>query len=94
MKIASITTELNKARVHASYSDETIVTNLEIENLPIPEQRQGMEAVLYINLETNDLYYEYLEIPLSPSEALLKKENLELKSSLADLWEVVLMGGM
>lgn len=52
----------------------------------------------YINVGTKEQWYEYVE--LTPSDvnthgtiAEIKNENALLKQSIADLWEMVLLGG-
>jgi hypothetical protein len=36
---------------------------VEVESLPEPEVREGYYAQIRANLETQELYYDYLEIP-------------------------------
>lgn len=47
-----------------------------VDNIPEPENREKMMARLFINLESKELYYEYIERPLTREEEL----ELELKA--------------
>lgn len=59
---------------------------------PLPETKTGKNAVLYINLETNQLWYEYVDRPLTPEEELqqLKERQALMQQALDDL----LLGGI
>ncbi|WP_270851294.1 hypothetical protein [Clostridium tertium] len=49
-----------------------------VDNIPNPEYREKMMARLFINLESKELYYEYIERPLTREEEL-EQELIELK---------------
>jgi hypothetical protein len=74
------------------YDDSTIsdaqkAQAVAVESLPEPQTPQGKYAVIRANKATNTVYYEYKDIPKDP-------EVEQLKQIVADLTEVVLMGGM
>lgn len=54
--------------------------------------QEGKTHTVKYNPENNSVYAEYTDIPLTETEQL-RQENEQLKNSLADLWEVVLLGG-
>ena len=51
-----------------------------VDDIPEPEQIEGKNAVLYYNPETNSVYYEYIDRPLTDQERIeqLEKAILEL----------------
>ena len=55
-----------------------------VDEIPEPEQREGKIPVMYYNPETNIVYYEYEDKPLSPEEriALLEQAILEISMLL------------
>ncbi len=57
-----------------------------VEKLPIAEVIEGKIAVLKANMETNEVYFEYIDKPVDP-------EIEQLKKIVADLTELVLFGG-
>lgn len=60
-----------------------------VEIVPKPETITGKTPVLKYNQETNTVFYEYIERPLTPEE-----EIDQLKQTVADLTEIVLNGGI
>lgn len=79
-----------------SLSEAILATGVLVDAVPMPEPQPHKYEVLYINPQTNELFYEYINREPTPDEELaqLKQENEQLKNSLADLWEVVLLGGV
>jgi len=73
--------------------DETTLTNdqkangIAIESLPIAETPEGKRAVLKCRKATEEVWYEYIDIPKDP-------EVEQLKQVVADLTELVLFGGV
>lgn len=53
-----------------------------IEKLPEPTEQDGKVAVLYINIDTQEPFYEYEDIPKS-EEDTLKERIVELEQVLA-----------
>jgi hypothetical protein len=67
-------------------------------NIPQPEIQQGKLALLYINIETDELFYKYVDRPLTPEEKLqlLEQENEELKARIEVMQQALdelLLGG-
>lgn len=54
-----------------------------VDNIPEPEYRERMMARLFINLENKELYYEYIERPLTREEELEEELN-KLKEKLLE----------
>ncbi|OPX04969.1 hypothetical protein [Geobacillus sp. LEMMY01] len=88
-----------KALVLAAYHKDTPLPPghqfIEFENYeqpPIPETRFGKEPVLYANLVTKELFYEYIDRSLTQDEELqqLKERQALMQQALDDL----LLGGM
>lgn len=63
-----------------------------VEQLPVADTPTGKIAVLKVSKTENRVWYDYEDAPINEIEQL-KVENEQLKNSLADLWEVVLLGG-
>ena len=57
-----------------------------VESLPEPEERDGKIPILRANKIEERVYYEYIDKPKEP-------EIEELKRVVADLTELVLLGG-
>ncbi|MEC0089318.1 hypothetical protein [Paenibacillus macquariensis] len=96
MQIASERKSDTKAKVLASYTDDTIIMSVEVETLPNPENKPGKNAELHINPTTKELFYEYVDVPLSHIEAMLKKENEDLRAQqklMQDALDELLLGG-
>ncbi len=51
-----------------------------VENLPEPTQQDGKVDVLHVNIDTQQVYYEYENIPISEENEIdiLKKQVAEL----------------
>lgn len=60
--------------------------------IPNLHQEGKMLKKLAYNPETNGIVTEYEDAPPTEMEKL-QAENAELKNSVADLWEVILLGG-
>ncbi|BAQ11289.1 phage protein [Bacillus sp. OxB-1] len=59
-----------------------------VDYVPTPDTSDKTKmAVLYINPETKELYYQYEDIPDTPESevALLRKENATLQSAVSEL---------
>lgn len=57
-----------------------------VETLPTPKTLEGKYAVIRSNVATGEVWYEYVDKPKDP-------EVEELKQLVADLAEIVLLGG-
>lgn len=88
-------TNPTKSPVLAQYSDvaykilvgenNPIVSNLiELDVPDIDATKVGMTGTLYINPQSNDLWYEYVTTPLSPDE-LRDKRLSDLEIAIAQL---------
>lgn len=99
MKIINTIESDNKAKVLSVFTDETNVIDVDIQNIPTPNAPLGKYPQLYINLENNELFYEYLDIPLSDAEELLMSRLVESENKNAILEQSILelsmlLGGM
>jgi hypothetical protein len=81
---------------HASVVyDENILTTAEkfrgiaVEGLPVPDSYENKYALLKCRKSTGEVWYEYEDIPPTP-----ESELEQLKQSVLDLTELVLMGGL
>ncbi|GIP25481.1 hypothetical protein J23TS9_06110 [Paenibacillus sp. J23TS9] len=97
MKIVSLQENDTKAKVIATYTNETLITHVDVSKLPEPESKLGKVAELCINTTTNELFYEYIDVPLTESEKLLKVrlDQAEAETELMKkaLEELILSGG-
>jgi len=59
-----------------------------VEQLPEPTQQDGKVAVLYVNKDTKESFYEYEDIPKSEDD-----ETEILKKQVADLYFMQMQGG-
>jgi hypothetical protein len=71
---------------------------IEVEEIPTSEIIPGKMPILMYNLETNELFYEYVDRPLTPEEKLqlLEQENEELKARIEVMQQALdelLLGG-
>lgn len=79
-----------KARVFLIYNveppQELLDTKeyIEVPVVPTPTRKEGKSAVLYCNPETKELWYEYVNRPLT-SEELLNKKIQEQEQAIAEL---------
>ncbi|MDF2520831.1 MAG: hypothetical protein K0R84_1459 [Clostridia bacterium] len=64
--------------------------NLAVESIPQPDNVSGKQALPYVNLETKEVYYKYVDtIPTTQEEiAQLKQQVQDLNLAMA-----ALMGG-
>ena len=60
-----------------------------VDEIPEPEQLENKIAVMYYNPQTNSVYYEYIDKPLTPEEEL--RQRIELMQQALDS---LLLGGM
>lgn len=68
----------NKGNVYMYHETDkedlgTAVDYAIVDNIPDPEPKERMIARLYVNPETKELYYEYVERPLTREEELEAK---------------------
>lgn len=66
-----------------------------VDSIPEIKNREGQYGYHVYDEETNSVIVKYAERELNSEEKikLLEEENEQLKGSIADLWEVVLIGG-
>ncbi len=74
------------------YDGDTITDNqkaqaVAVESLPKPQTPEGKYAQIRANKAAETVYYEYIDLPKDP-------EVEQLKQVVADLAEVVLLGGV
>lgn len=79
MIILSIPESETKAKVVGSYLDSTVIANVEAQTLPDPTEQVGKNAILYINPQTKELFYEYEDRELTDDE---KQEQSEQEQAL------------
>lgn len=89
MNIVSTTISGTKAKVLASYTDDTNITNVDISTLPTPEIQVGKDAVLYIDTVTKELSYEYIDKPLTEMEQVLQQRISDLETVILQLGGVI-----
>jgi len=93
VNVASSKIDNTTGRVQGIYQGEnSVITQLNTEQLPTPEQRPGKVAELHINYETGVLFYEYVDAPMTETERLLndrlalaEAQNAALAQSIAEL---------
>lgn len=79
-----------KAKVTGQFYNEATFdqlpkeNGLKVEQVPSPEYKIGKDAILHYNKETEELYYEYVDRPLTTEEEIVK-----LKEAMAELAEMV-----
>jgi hypothetical protein len=64
-----------------------------VEKLPEPTQKDGKVAVLYVNIDSKEPFYEYEDIPQA-EEDILKDRVYELEQGQANTEYVLMMGGL
>ncbi|WP_315169481.1 hypothetical protein [Metaclostridioides mangenotii] len=64
-----------------------------VDKLPEPIQQDGKVAVLYVNIDTKEPFYEYEDIPKREEETL-KERIVELEQVLAQAEYELMMGGL
>lgn len=57
-----------------------------VETIPQPEIIEGKEAILYINPETKDMWYEYVDMPISYSP---ETEIEKLKAQIIQIQNII-----
>lgn len=67
-------------------TEEERVEGFKMQEFPVPEQREGFYGVAYMNLETMQPYFEYVEKPLTPEE-IMQKEIEKLRAEIEVLKE-------
>ncbi|RAR39675.1 hypothetical protein [Paenibacillus sp. MDMC362] len=72
------------------HEQQLVDNGVEVEEIPLPEQHESMRPVLFINLNTKEMYYQYWSIPERPPtlpEAViaLQQENVELRQAILEL---------
>ena len=73
----------------STLNEEQKARAVAVEKLPEPKVIEGKVAILKVNKEEG-VYYEYINKPNDP----LENEIEELKQVVADLTELVLLGGV
>ena len=79
--------EDTKVKVSAVFSLGEIAVEYDTSDFPQPENLKGKRAELHYDKETQQLYYEYIDIPKTEIE-LLQEATQELKLALAESAEV------
>ncbi|OXL83192.1 hypothetical protein BCV73_08945 [Paenibacillus sp. SSG-1] len=76
-----------RAVIHNPYPEQIVDNGIDIETeIPQPKEIPNMDAYLRINLETSDLYYDYIARETFETKiSSLQQENSELKQAIADL---------
>lgn len=78
---------------------DVLANGVYVEEIPEPTMQEGKDPVLYYDIVTGDLYYEYVDRPLTPEEKmqLLEQENQDLKNRVELMQQALdglLLGGM
>lgn len=79
--------------------DELILGGVFVDAIPEPIEVDGKTSVLKYDHNTESMYYEYIERPLTQEEELklLKEQNAQLKSdmdnAIMELSMLIAMGG-
>jgi len=76
-------------------SQEQRANGIEVDAVPEPEQREGKIPVLHVSAQTKELWYEYVDRPLTELEqqmAALHADNLVALEAVATLYEMMLGG--
>lgn len=89
MKIASIIITETKAKVLAVYTDDTNINTVAIAELPEPESQLGKNSELFINPNTGELFYEYIDKPLTETEQVLQQRISDLETVILQLGGVI-----
>ena len=61
-----------------------------VDNFPISEIHDGYYALPYINIETKEIYYKYIEIQKQPSPPTTEQRIAELESVV----NLIILGGL
>ncbi len=83
--IDNLTAEVT-AIIYNPFPEQITDQGLYVETIPEPESHTGMVPILYVNLETKELYYHYVKAPPSPpsGETLAGKVD-ELNTTMGTL---------
>ena len=74
--------------------EELEVDGFFVETIPMPEKRNGKDAILKGDVATKTVWYEYVDRVLTRDEQIeaLKAENQALNTAVVELYEIVLGG--
>lgn len=75
--------EETKVKVLSVFSFDEIAVEYDMSNFSQPEDIKGKRAELFYDKETEQLYYEYFDIPKTEIE-LLQEETQKLKLAIAE----------
>jgi len=79
--------------IHYRPQDIDTSEGILVDKLPEPTQQDGKVAVLYVNIDTKEPFYEYEDIPKT-EESILKERVYELEQGQANTEYVLMMGGL
>lgn len=69
------------------------VPRIEVEEMPLPEPTFAKDAIMYANPTTGEVWFEYIDRPLTPQEENQRlKEKQELMQKALD--ELILGGAL
>lgn len=76
-----------KMKVCGLYREGTVTDTVTADIHPDPVYTPGKDSVLYLNTETKELYYEYIDRPLTESERVqeLEKQLEVMQKALDDV---------
>lgn len=74
--------------------EELLEKGFLIESMPAPERIVGKSALAYYNEETNEVWYEYADIPKSDEEKEIDKLREDMNEAIIELTMLIAMGGM
>lgn len=89
MLILSAPISDSKAKIVGAYLDNTQVTVVVAQTLPMAPAVAGKDSVLYINPQTKEMSYEYEDRPLTEAEKYAQSEQEQAAMLLA-----LVMGGL
>ncbi|HGM3508450.1 TPA: hypothetical protein ACKOR7_003042 [Clostridioides difficile] len=73
--------------------EELELNGVLVDKITEAEQKEGFLSVMYVNKKTKEITYEYVEIPLTAEEQILKSlKNLEQDN--ANINYSLMMGGL
>ncbi|MED3804953.1 hypothetical protein P4562_24070 [Lysinibacillus xylanilyticus] len=75
--------EQNKVKVLSVFTPNEIAVECDKSTLPQREDIKGKRAELYYDKDTQQLYYEYIDIPKTEIE-LLQEETPKMKLAIAE----------
>lgn len=94
MNIVSTPISETKAKVLASYTDDTLITNVAINTLPASDAQVGKKSELFINPTTGELFYEYTDKPLTETEQVLSDRLAQTEEQNAQMLLALVAGGL